>query len=51
MHYKGLKKENLCNNMTNLEMDFNILVEGSVKLKSPNNVPHKESNNRKRKYG
>ena len=28
--YKGLKKENLCDNMTNLEMAFNILAEAST---------------------
>ena len=29
-HYKGLKKENLRDNMTNLEMAFNILAEASA---------------------
>lgn len=29
-HYKGLKKENLCDNMTNLEIALNILAEASA---------------------
>ena len=29
-HFKGLKKENLCDNLTNLEIAFNILAEASA---------------------
>ena len=35
--YKGLKKESLRDNMTNLEMAFNILAEASA-----TNATHKE---------
>ena len=38
-HYKGLKKENLRDNMTNLEMAFNILAEASSAELSKQNNP------------
>ena len=39
-HFKGLKKENLRDNMTNLEMAFNILAEASATELSKQRDPH-----------
>lgn len=38
--FKGLKKESLRNNMTNLEMAFNILAEASTTALSKQHSPH-----------
>ena len=39
-HFKGLKKENLRDNMTNLEIAFNILAEASATELSKQRDPH-----------
>ena len=39
-HFKGLKKENLRDNMTNLEIAFNILAEASATELSRQRDPH-----------
>ena len=39
-HFKGLKKESLRDNMTNLEIAFNILAEASATELSKQRNPH-----------